>query len=95
VRPSLGLSLDRSAADLNDSNPFLCSQVSAMPTFLILKGGKVVESLKGADPGGLTRMVKKHAGSPPFAPLPEKAEEAKTAGNVRPSLSAFSSSTAP
>lgn len=57
-----------------------------MPTFLIFKAGKVVDSLKGADPGGLTRLVKKHAAGAPVSPLPEKAEEAKNAGNVRPAL---------
>ncbi|CDZ98446.1 thioredoxin h [Phaffia rhodozyma] len=58
-------------------------QVSSMPTFLAIKSGKVVETIKGADPAGLTRLVKTHSGpNPPVAPLPQEAEDAKTAGNT-------------
>ena len=55
-----------------------------MPTFLILQGGKVVDSLKGADPAGLTRLVKKHAAGRPSVPLGAEAEGEKSKGNVGP-----------
>lgn len=43
-----------------------------------------ISQLKGADPQGLARLVASHAGpNPPIAPLPEAAEAAKAAGNVR------------
>ena len=39
--------------------------------------------LKGADPAGLTRLVKTHAGpNPPVAPLPKEIEDLKNDGNV-------------
>lgn len=54
-----------------------------MPTFLAIKAGQVVDTLKGADPAGLTRLVNVNAGpNPPVAPLPPAAEAAKTEGNV-------------
>ncbi|KAL8293661.1 hypothetical protein RQP46_000362 [Phenoliferia psychrophenolica] len=58
-------------------------QISAMPTFLAIKSGQVVDTLKGADPAGLTRLVAQNAGpNPPIAPLPAAAEAAKVAGNA-------------
>lgn len=53
-----------------------------MPTFLAIKGDQgVVDTLKGADPQGLTNLIARHAGpNPPVAPLPPKAEEAKAKG---------------
>lgn len=35
--------------------------VSAMPTFVILKGANKVDEMKGANPAGLMAMVSKHA----------------------------------
>ncbi|ORY77557.1 thioredoxin-like protein [Leucosporidium creatinivorum] len=57
-------------------------KVAAMPTFLAIKGEQgVVDTLKGADPQGLTNLIARHAGpNPPVAPLPPKAEEAKAKG---------------
>jgi len=69
-------------------------QISAMPTFLVFKPnpsdpnakiGEVVETLKGADPQGLRRIIAAHA-SHAYAPkgaLPSaEAEEAKMKGNA-------------
>ncbi|GAA5934901.1 uncharacterized protein JCM15063_003097 [Sporobolomyces koalae] len=39
--------------------------VSAMPTFLLLKGSQKLEEVRGANPAALTALVKKHA--PPAA----------------------------
>lgn len=36
--------------------------VSAMPTFVFLKKGKAVDTLRGADPRGLQRLVSEHSG---------------------------------
>ncbi|KAJ7095902.1 thioredoxin-like protein [Mycena belliarum] len=45
-------------------------QVSAMPTFFVIKSQRVVGMLRGADPQGLTRLVSQHAGpNPPVAPF--------------------------
>ncbi|KAJ9115000.1 hypothetical protein QFC22_005328 [Naganishia vaughanmartiniae] len=41
--------------------------VRAMPTFIVIKGGKVVGEMKGANPAGLTSMVSQHAGPAPPA----------------------------
>ncbi|KAJ7505286.1 thioredoxin-like protein [Mycena galericulata] len=50
-------------------------QVSAMPTFFAIKSKAVVGMLRGADPQGLTRLVKQHAGpNPPVAPSKEDAK---------------------
>jgi len=58
-------------------------QVTAMPTFVTIKAGKVVDSLKGADPNGLKSLVARHAGpNPPIPPLPDDAEAGKAAGNI-------------
>ncbi|GAA5921550.1 hypothetical protein JCM3775_003100 [Rhodotorula graminis] len=35
--------------------------VSAMPTFVVLKGSNKVDEMKGANPAGLMQLVKKHA----------------------------------
>ncbi|KAJ6535186.1 thioredoxin-like protein [Mycena sp. CBHHK59/15] len=52
-------------------------QVSAMPTFFAIKSNSVVGMLRGADPQGLTRLVREHAGpNPPVAPL--STEESET-----------------
>lgn len=61
-----------------------------MPTFLAIKAGQVADTLKGADPQGLTLLVAKNAGpDPPVAPLPADAEAAKVAGNVRSLIFVF------
>ncbi|KAJ7496975.1 thioredoxin-domain-containing protein [Mycena latifolia] len=58
-------------------------QVTAMPTFLAIKAGKVVDMIRGADPQGLGRLVLQHGGpNPPVPPLHEEAEAAKVAGNA-------------
>ncbi|KAJ6576827.1 thioredoxin-like protein [Mycena sp. CBHHK59/15] len=58
-------------------------QITAMPTFLAIKAGKVVDMVKGVDPQGLARLVLQHGGpNPPVPPLPEEAEAAKVAGNA-------------
>ncbi|KAJ6558415.1 thioredoxin-domain-containing protein [Mycena vulgaris] len=58
-------------------------QVTAMPTFLAIKAGKVVDMVRGADPQGLARLILQHGGpNPPISPLPEEAEAAKSAGNA-------------
>ncbi|CAK5281827.1 unnamed protein product [Mycena citricolor] len=57
--------------------------ISAMPTFLALKQGQVLETVRGADPQGLARMIAVRGGpNPPVAPLPAEAEAAKVAGNA-------------
>ncbi|KAJ7076854.1 thioredoxin-domain-containing protein [Mycena belliarum] len=57
-------------------------QITAMPTFLAIKAGKVVDMIRGADPQGLARLVLLHGGpNPPVPPLSEEAEAAKVAGN--------------
>ncbi|TXT09676.1 uncharacterized protein COLE_03610 [Cutaneotrichosporon oleaginosum] len=40
-------------------------QISAMPTFKFLKGGQVIDELRGASPPQLTQLVQKHAGAAP------------------------------
>ncbi|KAJ7188625.1 thioredoxin-domain-containing protein [Mycena filopes] len=58
-------------------------KVTAMPTFLAIKAGSVVDMVRGADPQGLSRLVMQHGGpNPPVAPLPADAEAAKIAGNA-------------
>ena len=54
-------------------------QVSAMPTFVAIQEGNVVDSLRGADPRGLTNMVEKLKVAAPA--LPAEAEKAKAEGN--------------
>ncbi|KAL7417825.1 thioredoxin-like protein [Mrakia frigida] len=55
-------------------------KVSAMPTFLAIKAGQVVQT--GADPAGLIKLVKAHAGpNPPLPPLPAEVESFKADGN--------------
>ncbi|KAF7315205.1 Thioredoxin h [Mycena indigotica] len=57
-------------------------QITAMPTFLAIKYGKVVDMLRGADPYGLAKLIGQHSGpNPPVPPLPEAAEAEKSAGN--------------
>ncbi|KAJ7250841.1 thioredoxin-like protein [Mycena haematopus] len=47
--------------------------VSAMPTFFAIKANDVVGMVRGADPHGLTRLVKEHAGpNPPIAPISDE-----------------------
>ncbi|KAJ6525286.1 thioredoxin-like protein [Mycena vulgaris] len=62
--------------------------VSAMPTFFAIKSKSVVGMLRGADPKGLDRLVREHAGpNPPVAPAagdekdgsPEEASAAQPA----------------
>jgi len=53
-------------------------QISAMPTFLVLKNGESLDTMKGADPRGLKAIVEKHAVPPS---LPAQAEQAKAEGN--------------
>ncbi|KAK4046761.1 hypothetical protein OIV83_005866 [Microbotryomycetes sp. JL201] len=53
-------------------------QISAMPTFKVIKQGQVVETIRGADPPSLMKAITAHAGpNPPVAPLPTEAQEAK------------------
>lgn len=53
-----------------------------MPTFFFLRSGTVIDTLKGADPQALNRLVLTHAGpNPPVKPLGERAEKAKGEGN--------------
>ncbi|KAJ7287260.1 thioredoxin-like protein [Mycena rebaudengoi] len=60
-------------------------QVTAMPTFIVIKARKVVDTVKGADPVGIARLVSQHGGpNPPVPPLPEEAEALKELGNVGP-----------
>jgi thioredoxin 1 len=47
--------VDELAASAQSAN------ISAMPTFHIMKDGAVVEEMLGADPTKLTAMVAKHA----------------------------------
>lgn len=63
--------------------PLSLSLTSSPSTLKVIKAGKVVETLKGADPNGLRRIVQTHAGpNPPIKPLPADAEKAKEEGNV-------------
>ncbi|KZV71730.1 thioredoxin-like protein [Peniophora sp. CONT] len=54
-------------------------QVSAMPTFMAIQEGNVVDSLRGADPRGLASMVEKLKVA--ATTLPAEAEKAKAEGN--------------
>ncbi|GAA6021984.1 hypothetical protein JCM10207_002394 [Rhodosporidiobolus poonsookiae] len=68
-----------------DKHPAIAKkyQVTAMPTFFAIKAGKLVDTLKGADPQGLNRLVLTHAGpNPPVPPLSVEAEAAKEEGNA-------------
>ncbi|GAA5901027.1 hypothetical protein JCM6882_006005 [Rhodosporidiobolus microsporus] len=68
-----------------DKHPAIAQkyQVTAMPTFFAIKAGKAVNTLKGADPAALNRLVYTHAGpNPPVPPLSAEAEAAKEAGNA-------------
>jgi len=42
--------------------------VTAMPTFLLLKNGKVIDTLRGAQPKQLVALVAKHSGRDAAAP---------------------------
>jgi len=55
-------------------------EIKAMPTFIAIVDGEVKDTLRGADPRGLKRLLKQHEGSP-LPKLPAAAEEAKKAGN--------------
>ena len=60
-------------------------QITAMPTFVVIRESGVVDMLRGADPRGLSAMVAKHASVPPAPagpPLPAEAEKAKMEGNT-------------
>ncbi|POY76283.1 thioredoxin [Rhodotorula taiwanensis] len=58
-------------------------KITAMPTFLAIRNGETVETLKGADPAALNRLVYTHAGpNPPIAPLSPEAEALKEEGNT-------------
>ncbi|PIL27794.1 hypothetical protein GSI_10947 [Ganoderma sinense ZZ0214-1] len=60
-------------------------QVTAMPTFIVIKESGVVDMMRGADARGLAAMVAKHASAPPAPsgpPLPAEAEKAKAEGNA-------------
>ncbi|KAM5541766.1 hypothetical protein V8D89_004495 [Ganoderma adspersum] len=60
-------------------------QVTAMPTFVVIRETGVVDMLRGADPRGLSAMVAKHASATPASagpPLPAEAEKAKAEGNA-------------
>ncbi|KAM0747111.1 thioredoxin-domain-containing protein [Meredithblackwellia eburnea MCA 4105] len=59
-------------------------QITAMPTFLAIQSGKVVDTIKGADPRALSAMVARHAGPRiPVPPLDKEAEHKRLEGNVR------------
>ncbi|GAA5988902.1 hypothetical protein JCM10908_006218 [Rhodotorula pacifica] len=58
-------------------------KVTAMPTFLAIRNGEVVETLKGADPAALNRLVYGHAGpNPPVPPLTPEVEALKEEGST-------------
>ncbi|TBU45452.1 thioredoxin-domain-containing protein [Dichomitus squalens] len=60
-------------------------QITAMPTFVVIRESGVVDMLRGADPRGLSAMVAKHASAssaPAGPPLPAEAEKAKMEGNT-------------
>ncbi|BGP19226.1 hypothetical protein JCM10213_007039 [Rhodosporidiobolus nylandii] len=68
-----------------DKHPAIAQkyQVSAMPTFFAIKAGKVVDTLKGADPRALNALVYNNAGpNPPVPPLSPEAEAKKEEGNT-------------
>ncbi|KAF9075083.1 thioredoxin-like protein [Rhodocollybia butyracea] len=80
--------------DGNGSRPIAGKySISAMPTFIVIKRppegdetgkGKVVETLQGADPHGLTRIVNNHASrayAPPSTLQSREAEKSKDLGN--------------
>ncbi|KAJ7366902.1 thioredoxin-like protein [Mycena albidolilacea] len=55
-------------------------RVSAMPTFFAIKSKDVVGMVRGADPQGLARLVKEHAGpNPPIAPTADEESESTEA----------------
>ncbi|KAK0202814.1 thioredoxin-domain-containing protein [Desarmillaria ectypa] len=54
-------------------------RISAMPTFIVIKAGKQVDFLQGADPRGLAAMIARHAAR--VVPLSVEAEAAKEEGN--------------
>jgi len=60
-------------------------QVSAMPTFLVIKQSGVADMVRGADRHALEAMVSKHASAAaPAAPLhPTEAEKAKAEGSTQ------------
>ena len=53
--------------------------ITAMPTFLVIRNGDVADTLRGADARGLAAMVARHAAVPPLSPA---ADEARAAGNA-------------
>ncbi|KAM0791868.1 hypothetical protein ACM66B_004125 [Microbotryomycetes sp. NB124-2] len=58
-------------------------QITAMPTFKVIKAGEVVETVRGADPPSLMKAISTHAGpNPPVAPLSAEAQEAKDQGDA-------------
>ncbi|PBK99399.1 thioredoxin-like protein [Armillaria gallica] len=54
-------------------------RISAMPTFIVIKAGKQVDFLQGADPRGLATLIARHAAR--VVPLSAEAETAKEEGN--------------
>lgn len=66
--------------DVDRNQPIAAKyNITAMPTFVVIRAGEVVDTLRGADAQGLAAMVARHAAVPP---LPPAAEEAKAAGNA-------------
>lgn len=68
--------------DVDKQKPIAAKyKVTAMPTFLVIKDGGVVDTMRGADRNGLTAMVSKHA-SGGGGGGPSEVEKAKAEGNA-------------
>ncbi|BEJ17509.1 hypothetical protein CspHIS471_0609100 [Cutaneotrichosporon sp. HIS471] len=59
-------------------------QISAMPTFKFLKGGQVIDELRGASPPQLQQLVQRHAGPVPSAAPKAGGSSAQAAAPAAP-----------